>query len=510
MSNNKKTVLNRTQVKFGAILSYVLIVLNTLYGLVLSPYILTQLGSDEYGVYKTIASLSSSLMILDLGIGSTVMRYTAKFRAEKNQKAIGEFAAMGLIESAIIAVLFLLMGGSLFYGIDPMYSNTFSSNQLSTAKIIYIIMIINIIFVLFENVLNGVITGYNEFLFANGYKLIVLIFKMIATYLVLQIFKKAIALVLITLSINIINIIVQIIYIHFKLQIRIKLTKWDATLFKESLGYTTLMLLQTIAHQANGNIDNIVIGAVISVTSVAVYSFGIQIYTMFQTLATSFSGLMLPSISSKIADGASDEELQKIVTIVGRFQYAVLAPATIGFAIIGKEFIGLWLGKGFEDVYYLSLILIIPVILPLIQNVCLSILRARNKMGFRTVSLFITAVFNVAFTFIGTIFFGYFAAAIGTALATLFGWIMMNIYYKKHIGFKPVKFYKDVFKHITICAIIAGIIIWIVNYYIYGSWFAFILKVVLYIIIYAILMLKVGFSNEEKNLIKSKNGFKNQ
>lgn len=60
------------QVKGGAILSYILIFINFIYGMVITPYILAQLGSSEYGVYKTIASFSNSLMVLDLGIGTTV------------------------------------------------------------------------------------------------------------------------------------------------------------------------------------------------------------------------------------------------------------------------------------------------------------------------------------------------------------------------------------------------------------------------------------------------------
>lgn len=76
------------QVKIGVMLSYVLIILNTVYGLLITPYMIGQLGTSEYGVYKTISSLSSSLMVLDLGIGSTVMRFVAKYRAIKDEISI--------------------------------------------------------------------------------------------------------------------------------------------------------------------------------------------------------------------------------------------------------------------------------------------------------------------------------------------------------------------------------------------------------------------------------------
>ena len=63
------------QVKWGIILSYLLILLNTLFGFLVTPYMISCLGEAEYGVYKTISSLTASLMVLDLGLGSTVTRY---------------------------------------------------------------------------------------------------------------------------------------------------------------------------------------------------------------------------------------------------------------------------------------------------------------------------------------------------------------------------------------------------------------------------------------------------
>ena len=60
-----------------------------------------------------------------------------------------------------------------------------------------------------------------------------------------------------------------------------------------------------------------------------------------------------------------------------------------GFFFFGKEFVFLWMGDGFDDVYYLAIILMAPAMLELCINVCLSILRAKNKHGFRTAVLFI-------------------------------------------------------------------------------------------------------------------------
>lgn len=496
---SKQGSLINGQIKYGALLSYILIVVNTMHGIFLAPYILSQIGESNYGVYKTVAAFSATLLVLDLGIGTTVMRYTAKFRAEKKFDEIANFAAMGLIEAAIMAVIVGIACNGVYWYLPSLYAQTFSMSEISLAQTLVAILAINMVLVIIENVLNGVITGSNHFVFANGMKLGLLLLRIVASIALLQRWKTAVVLVLITLACSIITFILQWLYIRHKLNIHIRLNRWDNVLFKESFGYTALMFIQTIAIQANGNIDNIVISAIIGPTAVTVYSFGIQMFNMYESLATSFSNLMLPHVSKRITEGASDTELQYVVTQIGRMQFAVLGAALAGFICVGKDFIDLWLGDGFEDVYYLSLIMMVPVTFTLIQNVCLSILRARNMMKFRTGCLLFTTIFNLIVTVIGTYFFGYYAAAIGTGLAVAVGSVLiMNIYYHKRIGFKVIKFYLDVFKRITLCIAIPTVALLLINIVARTSWQWLLIRMCIFLVLYGILLWFYGLEESEK------------
>ena len=74
------------QLKAGAALNYVVIILNMLVGLLYTPYMLRMMGQSEYGLYSLVASVISYLTILDLGLGNAIVRYTAKYRAEDISK----------------------------------------------------------------------------------------------------------------------------------------------------------------------------------------------------------------------------------------------------------------------------------------------------------------------------------------------------------------------------------------------------------------------------------------
>ena len=422
--------LETRQVNLGAILSYVLIILSSLYSFVITPYMLGTIGASEYGVYKIIGSMTTTLAVLDLGLGSTVQRFLAKYRAQKEIKKCYNFSAMSLMQAVIIALLMIVIGFFLFFSIEPMYSKSFTVIEIARAKQIYILLIICTVLHVFENVLFGIISGYNKFIFTNSFKISGIFIKSILYLVILPIYKNSVAIVLISLLIESLTIIVEYLYMVLILHHKIKLYFWDSVVFKESLAYTMLMFVQAIIIQLNGNIDNIVIGAVIGTGAVSVYSFALQIFNMYEQCATSISGVILPSVTNMIYGGASTRDLESFVIKYGRFQWMVLGAVLGGFICFGKEFFAVWLGPGFEDCYYLSLILIIPVTFPLVVNVCLAILKAKNMLKFRTIALAYSAVLNLIFTIIGTRIWGYWAAAVGTALSTIVsGVISLNVYY---------------------------------------------------------------------------------
>ena len=76
--------MKRDEIKLGAILSYVTIFLNTIVGLLYTPFMLRQLGQSEYGLYMLIGSLVAYISILDFGLHNTVYRFIAKYQAEKD------------------------------------------------------------------------------------------------------------------------------------------------------------------------------------------------------------------------------------------------------------------------------------------------------------------------------------------------------------------------------------------------------------------------------------------
>lgn len=494
----------KNQVKWGALLSYALIIINACYGFLVTPYILSSIGTAEYGVYKTITSLSSSLMILDLGLGGTVMRYVAKYKSEGRGDKINSFVSMALGEGSIIITALAVISGVIYLLIPRIYATGLEATEIALAEKLYIFLAISMVFHIIENIFNGIISGHNKFIFANGMKLLRILVRILSIFVIFNFVKNAVVLVIIDLVLTVILLIAEVIYVKLCLKVKARLSfkDWDKEVFSESFKYTMLLFLTTIAAQINNNLDNVVIGAIRGASFVAVYSMGLLIFGMFEQLSTAISGVMLPTVTDIINKPDGNREIQKTITAVGRIQFMLLGAALTGFAVIGKDFIQLWLGDGYEDVYIITLILMAPALLELCVNVCLSVLRAKNMLGFRTMVLSAVMVLNAVITIVGVKLWGYFAAAIGTSVSFVLGsLVIMNIYYHKKLSFNMIKIYLGIFKGTWLSLALSGVALAFVSRYTPLTWFGLILNVGVFGAVYGLTMLIFGLNKEEKRMI---------
>lgn len=491
----------RKEIKSGILLSYALIFVNTIYGLIVTPYILKYVGESAYGVYKSVASISASLAVMDLGLGTTMTRYMARYHAAETKDAAEKFVGMIFMQFLVLAIAIFGVGVGVLVFLPSLYGDSFSATEMNLARELLCILVLNMVLRLFENLLFGILSGYERFRFSNSFKLINVLLKFGLIMMILPLVKDVKMVVLSETFIVAATIIIFSIYIASALHIVPKFKKWDKMLFKESFGYTTLMFIQSITVQFNGNVDNVLIGAEQGATFVTIYSMALTIFSMYENLSGSVANIMLPKVTKQIISGNSNETLQRTVEKAGRYQFLILAAALGGFLTLGKDFYRLWLGNSFADCYYLALILIIPVTFPMIQNVALSILRAENKMVYRTITLVISCICNILITFVGIKLWGYWGAALGTACATIMNLILMNVYYHKILHFNILRLFTNILKGISLAAIVAIIITSFVHYRFNGTWVSFIANAVIFLVVYGTALLLFGLRKEEKKMI---------
>ena len=209
------------QIKAGAALNYVIIGINALVGLLYTPYMLRMLGQNEYGLFSLVASVISYLTILDFGFGNAIVRYTAKFRTENKTTEQYEMFGMFLKLFCAIGLFALCIGIILCFNVDNLFDKSMSPEELSKAKILLLILLINLALTFPLSVYGSIINAYENFIFQKLAQIARIVLSTIVMIVILRLGYKAIGLVVVQTIFNIAFLFGNAFYCRHKLKIKI-------------------------------------------------------------------------------------------------------------------------------------------------------------------------------------------------------------------------------------------------------------------------------------------------
>ena len=492
------------QRKSGAVLSYFSIIASTLVQLLYTPLLIRMLGQSEYGLYSLVASVIGYLTVLDLGFGNAIVVYTAKYRAcnehEKEQKLQGMFK----IIFYIIGVVIVIVGLSLYFNVQSMFGNTMSTNEIKKTKIMMLILCFNLIVTFSFNIYSSIINAYERFVFQKIMSILNTILKPVLMIPLLFLGFKSVTMCLVITGVNIFVVLSNYFYCKKKLKIKVGFRGFDKQLFCEIFSYSFFIFLGALVDKANWSIDQFILGAVSGTIAVSIYSVASQLNTLFINLSTAISGVLLPKMSKMVAQNATTDALTEEMIKVGRIQYYIIYLMATGLILIGKEFIEVWAGKGFEDAYYVALILIIPLCIPLIQNLGISIMQAMNRFRFKAISTSIMAIFNVIISYHLAKKYGAIGAAFGTAVALVIcNIIIMNIYYAKALKLNMNMFWRNIIKMTIIMLVPFGALLLFKHVIYIGGLKGSFIYGALYSLLYSVVVYLLVMNKYEKKVVSS-------
>ena len=435
------------QRKLGVILTYVSIIVNTLIQLLYTPLLIRMLGQSEYGLYSLVANIIGYLAVLDLGFGNAIIIYTVKYREQKKYEEEKKLHGMFKIVYIIIGIIAAILGLVLFFGVDSIFGNTMTDIELYKMKIMMLILSVNMLITFSFNIYSSIVSAYEKFVFQKIRVIIGAILKPLLMIPLLFMGYKSIALCIVITAVNIFIVLSNYFYCKNKLHISTKYKGFDKILFKTILGYSIWIFLGIVVDKANWSVDQFILGAVSGTIAVSVYSIAATLNQLFISLSSALSGVLLPKMSKLVAKKATSDELTNEFIKVGRLQYYIIFLMCSGLVLFGKNFILLWAGSGYEESYYIALLLIIPLCVPLIQNLGISIMQAMDKYKFKAIISFGMTIINVIISIFLAQKWGATGAALGTCISLVVcNIIIMNIYYYKEIKLDVIKFWKNIFK----------------------------------------------------------------
>ncbi len=497
------------QLKIGSVLAYIQIALNVIIQLAYTPIMIKLLGQNEYGLYNTVSSTIALLSILSLGFNGGYIRYYSIYKKNDDSISISRLNGLFLIIFLIIGLIGLICGIFLSFNLNLVFDKGLTLAEYQKARILMLLLTLNLAFSFPMSVFQNIINAHEKYIFSKLLSMIRTVFSPLITLPLLLMGFRSIAMVVVTVAVNLSIDVVFLIYVVFIMKQKFIFKNFDKGIFRKLFIFTIFIAINTVIDQINWNIDKLLLGRFKGSGEVAIYSVGYTLYYSYMLFSTSISAGFTPRIH-RIVNATQDTpdkqriELTSLFTKVGRIQFMILGLLASGIVFWGEYFIvKIWAGAGYENSYYVALLLIIPATIALIQNLGIEIQRAENLHQFRSIIYSIMAILNLVLSIILCQKYGAVGSAVGTAISLIVAnGFVMNIYYNRKCNIDIPFFWKNILRLSVglIFPICAGIAI--VSFIEIESTLMFIVCVIAYTAIYCLSMWLFAMNKYEKDLIK--------
>jgi len=431
------------QIRFGAYMTYVSYALNVILTLVSTPLMIEKMGQNEYGVYQLMIPVVSLLQILTFGLGSAYTRYYSIYKTQDNKEQMARLNGMFIVIYSGLGLLAAVIGFGISFFLPQLFPEV-SPEMMPLAKTLLRIMSVNMGFSFPVYVFTSHIVVNEAYVFQKTVAAIKMILNPVITIPLLFLGFGSTGVVILALVLTIASGIADVYYCFKVLKMPLKFGKFDKALMKDMGRFTAFVFLSIVVDEINWNSDRIVLGMFRGEESVAVYGAAAQLNIYFMSMATMLTNVFVPRVHRLIAQGRPDKEVSDVFIMVGRIQYMIMCFIMIGFIAIGEGFMRFYTSESYveQGAFTIALMLMIPTIVPSIQNLGGEIQQAKNKHAFRSITYLIVAVVNVALSIPLCKVYGGVGAALGTSFTVVVGkGILMNWYYKKHIGLDIGRFW---------------------------------------------------------------------
>lgn len=474
------------ELKIGSFLAMIILGVSSIIQIFYTPYYIDYLGVRDYGINSLVQSIMGYMSMLNLGLGNAMLRYTIKYRNTGKNDEEKYLNGMFLIIFLCLMAIGMILGALVYIKMPIFFKNNFTNMELLKTRKIFIIMCVNLLLSFPMGVFSTAITSREKFIFQRGIKLFIIILSPIIGIFLMKNGYGLIEVTISTVVLSIGNMIFDFFY-SIKLGFKISFSKFDFKILKEIGIYSFFIFLNVLIDQIYWGTDRIIIGKYKGVEEVAIYSIGSIFNTMYMGFASAISGVLAPRINKLVSED-KEADAYNLFLKVGKIQFLILALISSGFIFFGKEFIELWVGEKYFESYYIALWIMIPLTIPLIQSTGIVIMQAKNKHQFRSVVYFIIAVLNISMSIFLVKKIGGLGCAVATGISFIFGQIIiMNIYYHKILKMNMILFWKEILK-LSIPVLIASIVgIFLNRYLINVNYINFLIKILIYTIIYILI-----------------------
>ena len=385
-------------------------------GFIMPRLIDRHLGQVELGVWDFGWSLVSYFGLVQVGVGSSVNRYVARYRAANLPRELNCAIASVMCIQMVVALIIAGLTAGATWLVPSLLTGQLGSHVDAARWVVFLLgtsLAIQFVFDAF----NGVVTGCHRWDLHNGIN--AGFYALIVAGMIVILHEgrglKSIA------TVYVVGVVVTEITRAFvahrvcpELHIRLRDASWSRCL--EMLTFGGKSFLNSLSRLLMYQTNSLLIVGFLGPAALALYSRPRSLVGNAQTFVSKFSYVLIPTTSSLQAAG-QHEELRSLMVNSGRYAAYMALPMVLLLVIMGDPILSLWMGSKYSQGMVLA-ILAVGHLTEMTRQPIVSVLTGMNlhgRLGFINLGAAVVSVTLSAIT-LGVLHWGLVGAALSLAV----------------------------------------------------------------------------------------------
>ncbi len=348
-------------------------------GFVMPRLIDEYVGQVSLGIWDFCWSLVHYLNVASLGVGSSVNRYVAKFRASHDVIGLGRAISSVVCIQLVIGLVVLLITALLVWCLPIFFVERLGA-ELDDAQWVVGLLGASVAVQMALDAFRGVMTGchrwdiYNA-LNAGGYSISV--FGMIAALLLGGDLRSLSAVYLVAVVMT--EVVRMVLAFRICPELRIRVRDVDGSQLKEMILFGGKTVVASLPPLITVQTTSVFVAGALGPAALAVLARPVALVRHVETFIQKFSFVLTPTAGA-IQGTGRDGELKQFLIDTTRYGVAFTLPMVMVLGVFGDHVLRIWMGPNYEAGTLLA-ILAAGYFLPVSQSPTLRILMGMNLHG---------------------------------------------------------------------------------------------------------------------------------
>jgi O-antigen/teichoic acid export membrane protein len=393
--------------------SWLGLLVHAVVGFLLSPFILHRLGDEAFSLWILVFAFSGYYGLLDLGIRSSIVKYTAGFIAAKDEDQLSRFLSTSMAFYVVVALLVLFATTIGFFYLHLLFR--IPPTLLGSARMLFLLAGASVALTFPLSVFAGVLEGLQKFSWLQLSHIGVTLVRAVLIIVALTHGGGLLAIGTIAVATNLLS---YLIFTWMALQVlpfRISIRHVEANAFRKMARYGIFAFAILAAEKLRFQSDAMVIGAFLSSTAITSFSIGSKLVEYSSYAVRSMSQIFTP-MSSQFQASGDLVRLQRTFVAGNRACAFIIFPICVTLLILGKSIIESWVGARYVASYSVLALLIVPRTIYLAQSTSTRILLGMGRHHLLGSVLLLEGGFNLLLSLLLVHRLGIVGVALGTAI----------------------------------------------------------------------------------------------